>query len=294
MICPNCGHHNPQGRKYCRSCTKALSAEASLKPVAPVSAPPDQYPSVAPRMNKMAVASVAFSFLALLPPFGLAAVVLGHMARSRIAKSEGREKGTGIAFAGLILGYGQLAIFGILMMGALGLVNEFRGDLRKDPDTRAALIDRIAHGDPYEVTPQRTARQVQTAIQMIHLIQAKETEYIGDHPDEGYACVMYKLGAFAGGNDRSQWSELDTLSAQSHYDSKFFGCGQVPLAVPGTQFYRILFTPESEGNGPEAPNFCLDQSDGIVQYSAAESNDAWGEMTRPGNTQCPTIGTHVE
>ena len=113
----------------------------------------------------MAAASLAFGFLGLLPPFGLAAVVLGHLSRRQIAKSRRRESGTGIAFAGLILGYGQLAIFTTLLLGLLGFVNEIRQDLAKHPDTRLALLDRIAHGDPYHVTPQRSARQEQTAIQ---------------------------------------------------------------------------------------------------------------------------------
>jgi len=165
--------------------------------------------------------------------------VLGHLSRSQIAKSRRQERGTGIAFAGLILGYGQLAIFTILLLGLLGFVGEIRQDLAKHPDTRLALLDRIAHGDPYHVTPQRTARQEQTAIQALHLIQAKEAEYLAAHPDEGYACQMYKLGATVG-HDASGQTGLDTLLVQSHYNMTFNRCGRIPGNRSRHEFPAVL------------------------------------------------------
>jgi len=297
VICSNCGHDNPDERKYCRTCSKPLSLGASPAR-ATASAPPltDSRPAVSARLNKMAVASLVSGFLGLLPPFGLAAVVLGHLSRNQIAKSRGEERGTGIAFAGLILGYGQLTIFAILFLGLLGFVGEIRQDLAKHPDTRLALLDRIAHGDPYHVTPQRTARQEQTAMQALHLIQAKEEEYLAAHPDEGYACQMYKLGATVG-HDASGQTGLDTLLVQSHYSMTFNGCGRIPGTVPGTSsppIYRILSVPRSDGNGPEAPVFCLDQVNGIERYSNAQAGDAVAVIATSGSDQCPLTGTHVD
>jgi len=297
VICPNCGHDNPEGRKYCRACTKPLSIGASPTGVtASASSPTDSRPTVSTKVNKMAVASLASGFLALLPPFGLAAVALGHLSRSQIAKSRGREKGTGIAFAGLILGYGQLAIFTILLLGLTGFVSDLRQDLARHPDTRLALLDRIAHGDPYNVTPERTARQEQTAIQALHLIQAKEAEYLAAHPDEGYACQMYKLG-YTVGHDVSSQTELDTLLVQSHYDSKFIACGKIPGSVPGTSsppFYLVLSVPRSEGNSPEAPVFCLDHVNGVERYSSAQSGNAIAAIATSRSDQCPLTGAHVD
>ena len=258
--------------------------------------PTGSRPIVSTRVNKMAVASLVSGFLGLLPPFGLAAVVLGHLSRSQIAKSRRQESGTGIAFAGLILGYGQLAIFTILFLSLLGFVGEIRQDLAKHPDTRLALLDRIAHGDPYHVTPQRTARQEQTAIQSLHLIQAKEAEYLAAHPDEGYACQMYKLGATVG-NDATGQTGLDTLLVQSHYNMTFNGCGRIPGTVPGTSsppFYMVLSVPRSDGNGPEAPVFCLDQVNGIERYSSAQAGDAIAAIATSHSDQCPLTGTHVD
>lgn len=297
MLCSNCGHDNPEGRKYCRACTKPLSVGASpARATASAPSPTGSRPTVSTRVNKMAVASLVSGFLGLLPPFGLASVVLGHLSRSQIAKSRRQERGAGIAFAGLILGYGQLAIFTILLLGVLGFVGEIRQDLAKHPDTRLALLDRIAHGDPYHVTPQRTARQEQTAIQALHLIRAKEAEYLAGHPDEGYACQMYKLGATVG-HDASGQTGLDTLLVQSHYNMTFNGCGRIPGTVPGTSsppFYMVLSVPRSDGNGPEAPVFCLDQVNGIEQYSSAQAGDAVAAIATSRSDQCPLTGTHVD
>jgi hypothetical protein len=51
------------------------------------------------------VASLLLGLVSLFPVFGILAIVFGHIARSQIRKSAGRQKGAGMALAGLILGY---------------------------------------------------------------------------------------------------------------------------------------------------------------------------------------------
>jgi hypothetical protein len=298
VICPNCAHDNPEGRKYCRACAKPLAPGTAAAPSGVVSAPAPQVASTPTaemnsKLNKMAVASLVSGFLALLPPFGLAAVVFGHVSRSQIAESGGREKGTGIAFAGLILGYGQLAIFALLFLGFLGLLQDIRAQLAKDPNTRAALLQRLVHGDPYTVSPAKSARQQETAIQALHLIRVKETEYLAAHPDEGYACEMYKVG-FDPGRD----TELNALFRESDYDTKFFRCGSVPGVIPGTvlvpPMYLIISVPRSAGNPVDAPAFCLDQANGIEQYNNEQWRDALGAIATSHADPCPLTGTHVD
>jgi Domain of unknown function (DUF4190) len=66
--------------------------------------------------------SLVLGFLSFLIVPGLAAIALGHMGRREIRKSGGRLKGSGLALAGLILGYvGTTAAaifftFGFLML----------------------------------------------------------------------------------------------------------------------------------------------------------------------------------
>jgi Domain of unknown function (DUF4190) len=296
MICPHCACDNPEGRKYCRVCAKPL-VPGTAPATARVAAAPNSISAplaAKPTLNKLAVASLVCGFLALLVPFGLAAVVFGHLSRGQIAKSSGRENGSAIAFAGLILGYGQLAIVGVILLGFLGFVQDIRQHINNaDPNTRAALLERIAHGDPNAVTPAKSARQQQAAIQALHLIRAKETEYIAEHPDEGYACQMYKVGFDPGGD-----TELNTLFRESDYDTKFFRCGLVPGVAPGTPLappmYLIISVPRSAGNPADAPAFCLDQANGIEQYNDEQWRDAIGAIATSHSDPCPLTGVPID
>jgi len=90
---------------------------------------------------------------------------------------------------------------------------------------------------------------------------------------------------------------LDTLLVQSHYNMTFNGCGRIPGTVPGTSsppFYMVLSVPRSDGNGPEAPVFCLDQVNGVERYSSAQAGDAIAAIATSRSDQCPLTGTHVD
>jgi hypothetical protein len=89
----------------------------------PVPYRPGTHPSVAPRTNQMAVASlvcgvgqVFFWFLA-----GVPAIVFGHVARRQIRQTG--EAGSGMATAGLVMGY--VGVLGpiIALIAVLAIVN---------------------------------------------------------------------------------------------------------------------------------------------------------------------------
>jgi hypothetical protein len=62
-------------------------------------------------MNGLAIASFVCSIVGfLLIPF-IAAIVLGFVARTQIRKSAGRQKGDGLAIAGIIIGFAWLAFY---------------------------------------------------------------------------------------------------------------------------------------------------------------------------------------
>ena len=73
------------------------------------------YPAAMPTTNGFAVAALVlgivgvFTFwLYLIIP--ILAVVFGHIGYSKVGKSQGTQKGSGMALAGLILGYAMIAI----------------------------------------------------------------------------------------------------------------------------------------------------------------------------------------
>ncbi len=85
-------------------------------------------PPVVPTSN-MAIISLISGILSwVLLPFiaAIVAVITGHMAKNEIKNSAGTLSGNGMATAGLILGYVQLALglclcIGLVMLLALGV-----------------------------------------------------------------------------------------------------------------------------------------------------------------------------
>lgn len=63
------------------------------------------YPT-APQTNGMAIAALVCGCLGFVTCIsGIAAIILGHIARKQIRESGGTQQGDGMALAGLILGY---------------------------------------------------------------------------------------------------------------------------------------------------------------------------------------------
>ena len=86
-------------------------------PVPAPAAPPYPYPPAqAPQRystNGLAVGSLVAGLLWFFWVGSVAAVVFGHVALNQIKASEGRETGSGMAIAGLVLGY--LQILGLIV-----------------------------------------------------------------------------------------------------------------------------------------------------------------------------------
>ncbi len=302
MVCPHCAYQNDDGRKYCRGCAKLLAAAplaadpprvaASTTPVAepsriaapPIAAAVSQTTPPEPTLNKMALASLILSIFSFILPLGIAAIVLGHISRVQIARSGGRQKGTGTALAGLIIGYLQLALVALLALGVMGVWNEFRGELDRKPYVRDAILDRLAHDDPSKVTPERTARHQQSALTALRIIRANETSYLAAHLAEGYACQLYQLGL-----DSTDHGEWRSLLVDADYDIKILRCS----LINGPN-YVVLAIPRSDGNPADAPIYCLDQANGIESYDTDQARDAIPTVVTRVTEPCPLTGTHTD
>jgi hypothetical protein len=71
-----------------------------------------------------------------------AAIILGHVARSRIRKSPGQLTGGGLALAGLILGYASLA--GLVAMGTFwAIMSKYADNLASVPVAEADLLQEV-------------------------------------------------------------------------------------------------------------------------------------------------------
>lgn len=86
--------------------------------VAPYPGYPQQYtPGINPT-NPFAIASLIVSLVGL----GLIAVILGHIALAQIKRSNGYEQGHGLAIAGLVIGYIEIALGIIVSIAFLSLI----------------------------------------------------------------------------------------------------------------------------------------------------------------------------
>ena len=84
--------------------------------------PPEEPPFTT---SGLAVYSLAMGLTAwiLLPLLaGIAAIVLGHKARLEIARSAGRLTGDGLAVAGLVMGYANVAFVALIIACLAGIL----------------------------------------------------------------------------------------------------------------------------------------------------------------------------
>ena len=151
MNCPTCGVELVPGAMFCPNCGARVTTPSTagsptvglpptydsppqprplndvpLAPVAPQWAPPgaSPYGPPSPPNSTTALVSLIFGILSwvVLPLIGpIVAVVAGHMARAEIRRSEGQVGGAGMAMAGLVLGYLQIAliVLGICAIAAI-------------------------------------------------------------------------------------------------------------------------------------------------------------------------------
>ncbi len=79
-------------------------------------APPGPAPTVEVRVNGFAIASMVLGIFGVFGITALLAVVFGHLALAQIKSAKGWQRGTGMALAGVILGWAFVAIFVIAIV----------------------------------------------------------------------------------------------------------------------------------------------------------------------------------
>jgi hypothetical protein len=79
-------------------------------------APPGQIgPAQQQRTNGFAVTALVLGLTAFCTAVtGILAVIFGNVALGKIARSDGRETGRGMAIAGIVLGWVSIAVLGVL------------------------------------------------------------------------------------------------------------------------------------------------------------------------------------
>jgi len=220
-----------------------------------------------PKVSALAVSSLVFGLLCCIPLSGLLGTILGGAGLVRIAKSDGRLTGRGMAFTGLILGLlgtmfwigaGSVIIYGFkeAQKYAQPILQISQGDYagarqRLSPSTAAALTDERAKAFADEVkdaagAPQRMPKGI--------------FEWISNYAEVGQFAQNVSAGAPA--NTRP-------VPLPVHFDKG--------LAVVGVYLDNNASVP---GGGPAVKNISIHTRDGKTIWMVPPD-------TGPGTPQRP-------
>jgi len=227
MFCPKCGTALAEGAYFCPKCGAEISPGAG----APVPSAASTIPAGPQQTSGMAVGSLICGLLPFFILTPVAAVVLGHISLSQIKRSAGRLKGSGMAIAGLVLGYLSIASVPIvLIIAAIAIPNFLRARISANESSAAASVRTLV---------------------------AAETTYSTAHSDKGFTCALADLR-----NDRII-DETLASGSKSGYVFEVLGCKAENPEGPNTQFQVIAYPIKTGGTGTKA--FCSDQTN-VVRY----------------------------
>jgi type IV pilus assembly protein PilA len=143
MFCALCGSDNPNDGRFCVKCGAILQGQKGMPPPglgydAPV------VPYVGPtETSGKAIGSLICGVLFFLFPIPIAAIILGHLSLADIRKSGGRLTGSGMATAGLVLGYMGLSVIPILIVAAIAIPNLLRARMAANEATAVGSLRTI-------------------------------------------------------------------------------------------------------------------------------------------------------
>ncbi len=148
MLCSRCGNELAASSQFCPNCGQAIpqgGSQAALSGAAPAPAIAGQG---APHTDPKAITSMVLGMLSisiLLSVFaGIPAVILGHLSKASIRRSNGRLKGEGMATAGLIMGYISLFLLPVFAgVVFVAVPNLFRTKIVSNESTAVTTLKTI-------------------------------------------------------------------------------------------------------------------------------------------------------
>jgi len=185
-----------------------------------------------------AIASLILGFFSFLIPSAIAAIILGHISRSEIRKSQGRLKGGGIALGGLIMGYLGIAAIPVLIVAAIAIPNLLRA---------------------------RMAANEASAVWSIRTLNQAEFGYAQSHPAVGFTCDLATLASSGLIDTRMSAGE------RRGYILELRDCVPGNASGPNVK-YQVIARP-SIANQTGVRAFCSDQS-AVIRCDSGGSSEA--------------------
>jgi type IV pilus assembly protein PilA len=240
MFCRKCGIAFSEGSQFCDRCGAAIGTQ-------PGSAAVDAtLPNQPARTSGKAIGSLITGIFGLpFFPFAITAVILGHMSRSEIRKSNGRLQGAGTALAGLSLGYVGASLIPVIIIAAIAIPNLLRA---------------------------RISANESSAVSSLRKINTAQISYISTYPKVGYAPTLARLGSSrCGPSDQSFPCPINARLASGQESGYRFEIRNWVHSGQGNNKYQLVAYPlTSNQTGLRA--FCSDESD-VIKFDPNGSPD---------------------
>jgi hypothetical protein len=256
-FCLGCGNGMSEGERFCGICGRdslATSARPAVDPAVAFGLPPET--------SGKAIFSLISGLLLIVPPFSLAAVILGHLSLAEIRHSGGRLTGKGLAIAGLVLGY----------LGVVATVAFFVTAVFYVRHQEKAVSERVKVVD--------YANPVVSAVRSLNMA---EIAYAQGHREVGYTCSLSELKAAWGLNNDLAHGQ------QNGYIFEVKGCAAAKSNGPIAKYQVVAYPAATNKTGTAA--FCSNESDVIKVARNGSPQDclragvdlAATEINRPQN-----------
>ena len=146
MFCSKCGAAVAEGAMFCNQCGQAVGQTVSAS-LSELSASAGPAPDAATSGKALAsMITGIFGLVFFLP--AIAAIILGHISRSEIRRSNGRLKGLGMSTAGLVMGYGVVAFIPfILIIAAIAIPNLLRARMAANEASSVGLVRTVNNAE---------------------------------------------------------------------------------------------------------------------------------------------------
>jgi hypothetical protein len=232
----------------------------------------------APSCRFMARAALGLSIFAFIPPLGIAALVLGHMAEHRIAaihkssQEESADNDQPIARAALWISYLQLALLSIAVAFGWGFFHDTAEGFQRDP-----IVQRFfRESDKMKPLDPEGARDAESTAQNIVYQLVAINEQVRRHSEDGgYACGIYLLTQT--GLEGTAAAEKRAFFDRMQESPYMYGISACDPSAHGmtTAAYVLTAVPISPRMPDNSAIFCTDQTGVVLTVRGGTSIDCF-------------------
>jgi hypothetical protein len=226
-----------------------------------------------PSLRLMAWMALGLSIFAFIPPLGIAALVLGHMAERHIASKESStDSDQPIARAALWIAYLQLALLSMAAAFGWGFFHDTADEFQRDP-----LVQRFfRESDKRNPLDPESARDAESTAQDIVYQLVAINEQVRRHSEDGgYACAIYQLTQT--GVEGVSEAEKHAFFNRVQQSPYIYGISACDPSAHGmtTAAYNLTAVPMPPRMPENSAIFCSDQSGVVLTIRGGTSIDCF-------------------